>query len=357
MVRTSTELTAFACLGAILALAGCGELGEPGDEQSPDVEARTSALASDAFANPNGAARVVTVNGATIDQNNPFFQSLGTNGRACVSCHQPSAAMTITPPQIQSVFNATSGTDPLFRLNDGANGPNAPVATLDQKKAAYSLLLNKGLIRIGLPLPANRDFDVQIVLNPYASTGANPPQNTVIAPTATTELSFYRRPLLSANTRFIAAVMWDGREATVSAVPANPRDVDGSGIQAFQADAPVRTNMLTQANNATRGHAQGAVDLTAAQRASIVDFQMNLVVAQESDNIVGPLNQVGATGGPTALRTQQTFFGINDSHGGNPFGTAFNPSAMTMFAAWAGLSGSTVNDRRAAIAPGDGLLN
>jgi hypothetical protein len=71
----------------------------------------------------------VTVNGATIDQNNPFFQSLGTNGRACVNCHQPSAAMTITPPQIQAVFNATSGLDPLFRLNDGANGPNAPVAT------------------------------------------------------------------------------------------------------------------------------------------------------------------------------------------------------------------------------------
>ena len=122
-------------------------------------------------------------------------------------------------------------------------------------------MLSKGLIRIGLTLPANRDFDVKVVLNPYASTGANPPQNTAIAPTATPELSFYRRPLLSANTRFIAAVMWDGREATVSPVPANPRDVDDSGIQAFQADAPVRINMLTQANNATRGHAQGARDL------------------------------------------------------------------------------------------------
>ena len=354
MVRTSTELTAIKCLGVILALTGCGELG---DDQSPEVETRFSALASDAFTNPNGAARVVTVDGTAIDQNNPFFQSLGTNGRACVNCHQPSAAMTITPPQIQAVFNATSGTDPVFRLNDGANGPNAPVATLDQKRAAYSLLLSKGLIRIPLTLPANRDFDVQVVLNPYASAGANPPQNTVVAPTATPELSFYRRPLLSANTRFIAAVMWDGREATVSPVPANPKDVDGSGIQASQADAPVRTNMLTQANDATRGHAQGAVDLTAAQRAAIVDFQMNLVVAQESDNIVGPLNLAGATGGPTALRTQQTFFGINDSHGGNPFGTAFNPSAMTMFAAWAGLSGNTVNTRRASIARGEAIFN
>jgi hypothetical protein len=31
--------------------------------------------------------------------------------------------------------------------------------------------------------------------------------------------------------------------------------------------------MLTQSNNATRGHAQGARDLTAAERAAIVDFR------------------------------------------------------------------------------------
>ena len=53
----------------------------------------------------------------------------------------------------------------------------------------------------------------------------------------------------------------------------------------------------------------------------------------------------------------KTFFGINDSHGGNPFGTAFNPSAMTMFAAWAGLSGSTMNNRRASIARGEAIFN
>lgn len=351
MVRNRT---ATKCLGVILALTGCGELG---DDQSANVDTVTSALVGDPVSNPNGVAHVVTVDGTAIDQTNPFFQSLGTNGRACVNCHQPTAGMTITPPQIQAVFNATGGTDPLFRLNDGSVGPNAPVATLAQKQTAYSLLLSKGLIRIGLNLPANRDFDVQMVLNPYASAGANPPQNTVIAPTATTELSFYRRPLLSANTRFITAVMWDGREATVNPVPANPKDVDGSGIQASQANAPVRTNMLTQANDATRGHAQGAVDLTAAQQSAIVDFQMNLVVAQESDNIVGALNLAGATGGPQALRTQQTFFGINDSHGNNPFGTAFNPSAMTMYAGWAGLTGSTVNNRRASIARGEAIFN
>jgi hypothetical protein len=342
-------------LGRLLALPllalGCGEM------EDADVEGSEAAASGDAFTNPNGAARMVTVNGATIDENNPFFQSLGTNGRACVHCHQPSAGMTITPPQVQAVFNATQGLDPLFRLNDGANGPNAPVATVEQRRVAYSLVLSKGLIRIPLTLPANRDFDVKVVLDPYAGTGANPPVNTTIAPTASPTLSFYRRPLLSANTRFISAVMWDGREATVSPVPANPRDVDGSGIQASQADAPVRINMLTQANNATRGHAQGARDLTAAERASIVDFQMNLVVAQERDNVAGALNSGGATGGPQALRTLNSFFGINDSHGGNPFGTAFNPVAMTVFNAWAGLSGSAQNDRRASIARGQAIFN
>jgi cytochrome c peroxidase len=119
----------------------------------------------------------------------------------------------------------------------------------------------------------------------------------------------------------------------------------------------VRTNLLTQSNDATAGHAEGLTVLTAAQRASIVDFQMNLVVAQETDNVAGALNLAGATGGPQALRTQQTFFGINDSHGGNPFGTAFNKNSMTMFNAWAGLTGSAQNLRRASIARGQAIFN
>jgi len=31
-----------------------------------------------------------------IDLPNPFFQDLGTNGRGCVTCHQPGDAWTIT---------------------------------------------------------------------------------------------------------------------------------------------------------------------------------------------------------------------------------------------------------------------
>jgi hypothetical protein len=353
--RRAAVVAAFRLVGTALvlplALTGCGDL----DNSANETGTTDQPLTGDVFPNASGATRVVSVNGAAIDENNPFFQNIGVNGRRCVTCHQPSAAMTITPPQIQAVFNSSNGLDPLFRLNDGANGPNAPVATLAQRRTAYSLLLNKGLIRIALPLPATRDYDVKVVLDPYAGTGANPPVNQTIGATATPILSFYRRPLLSANTRFISAVMWDGREATVSPVP--PNQGAGDGVQAFELGAPVRTNMLTQANDATAGHAEGTTALTDAQRASIVDFQMNLVVAQETDTLAGALNLAGATGGPQALRTQQTFFGINDPVGGNPFGTAFNQNALTMFNAWAGLTGSAQNQRRAAIARGQQIFN
>jgi len=341
-----------ASLALPLLLAGCGALE---DVPAEEIETVQAALTGDSFPNATGATRIVTANGAAIDENNPFFQNLGANGRRCVTCHQPSAAMTITPPQIQQLFNATQGLDPLFRVNDGANGPLAKVGTFAERQQAYSLLLSKGLIRVGLTLPASRDFDVKIVLDPYAGTGANPPVNQTVAAGASPMLSFYRRPLLSANTRFISAVMWDGREATVSPIPPNANQ--GDGVQASEIGAPVRTNMLTQSNDATAGHAEGVNPLSATVRASIVDFQMNLVVAQERDNLAGVLNLSGATGGPQPLRTQPTFFGINDSHGGNPFGTAFNPNAMNIFNAWAGLSGSPQNDRRASIARGQAIFN
>lgn len=359
LFRSTTLRLAGAALAIPLAMGGCGTLE---DTQADDTEVATAALAGDAFTNPTGRHRMVTVNGQAINETGPFFQALGSNGRACVNCHQPSAAMGITPPQVQAVFNATQGLDPLFRLNDGANGPLAPVSTLAQRSAAYSLLRTKGLIRIPLNLPASRDFDVRIVLDPYAGTGANPPVNQTVPRNTSPILSVYRRPLLSANTRFISAVMWDGREATVNPVPSNltePAFPNNNppepwpGRQAFEPDAPVFINMLTQSNNATLGHAEGVNPVPPGLRDDMVRFQMNLVVAQEFDNAAGFLNQNGGNGGPIALRTQATFFGINDSHGGNPFGTAFNPNAMTLYNNWA----NNANARRASIARGQALFN
>src|SRR6266481_497440 len=104
------------------------------------------------FANPTGIAATFNIAGP-IDLDNPFFQKLGTNGRSCDTCHQASDGWTVTPPHIQARFDATRGTDPIFRLVDGANSPNADVSTVAAGRAAYSMLLTKGLIRIGIGIP------------------------------------------------------------------------------------------------------------------------------------------------------------------------------------------------------------
>src|SRR5919204_1918044 len=86
----------------------------PADANGPNMQS---------FPNPTGVLRTYTVNGA-IDFNNPFFQSLGTNGRSCASCHQPSDGWTITPAHVQARFEASGGEDPIFRTNDGSNSPD-----------------------------------------------------------------------------------------------------------------------------------------------------------------------------------------------------------------------------------------
>lgn len=75
------------------------------------------------FANPNGASETYSTTGGGVDLTGPFFQSLGTNGRSCATCHQPSDAMSVAAANVQQRFDATQGLDPIFRTNDG------PIAT------------------------------------------------------------------------------------------------------------------------------------------------------------------------------------------------------------------------------------
>ena len=87
------------------------------------------------FPDPTGAVRTVSTTGS-VDTTNPFFQSLGTNGRACISCHQPGDAWTVTPKHIRERFEASDGQDPIFRPVDGANCPSADVSTEEAREHA-----------------------------------------------------------------------------------------------------------------------------------------------------------------------------------------------------------------------------
>jgi hypothetical protein len=98
---------------------------------------------------PGGAIATFQPNGSTITAKNAFFQNLGTNGRTCFTCHEPQDGWSLSAQHAQDRFYADSN-DPLFRLVDGATCPSDDVSTYRQKRKAYSLLLGKGLIRIGL---------------------------------------------------------------------------------------------------------------------------------------------------------------------------------------------------------------
>jgi len=268
-------------------------------------------------ADATGVFTTVSAHGA-IDLDNEFFQDLGSNGRRCVSCHVPTSGWTITPHQLQTVFDATDGgafddglgLSAVFRTVDGSNAPNADVSTLAKRRKAYSQLLTKGVIRIGLPVPANAEFELVAVDDPYHFATAS-------------QLSLFRRPLPTTNLKFDSTVMWDGREV----VPGQT----------------VATELSTQANDATLTHAQGKA-ITQAQRDSIVNFETALATAQIVDRAAGDLRAAGAQGGPAAILAQPFHIGINDNFGDAVTGAAFNPVVFTLFDRWTSIGQGNDHD-------------
>jgi cytochrome c peroxidase len=288
-------------------------------------------------ADASGVTETYNLGAPTVTASSPFFQSLGANGRACVTCHEPRSGWGVSVASIQQRFAASNGDDPIFRVIDGATCDTDDVSTLQAKQIAYSLLLSKGLIRIFLPLPAAQlgsnppappDFQIVNVSDPYSCTdlGSSPPI-----------VSVYRRPLPAANLRFLTecpdgnpacaplAIMWDGREPSLA----------------------------SQAIDATLGHAQAPNPPTPDQVTRIVNFESQIYDAQQADNAAGRLDQGGADGGPQFLSQQDFFIGINDS-----LSPGFDNVVFTLYAAWEGLTGSSERDQaRAAIARGQRIFN
>jgi cytochrome c peroxidase len=274
-----------------------------------------------------------------IDRNGPFFQSLGTNGRSCSTCHDPQEAMSFTPVHASLLFAATRGKDPLFARVDGANCDDVAVGNL----AGHSLILRNGLIRIALPVPANSQFSISVVSDPYGCALRVDPTTHVLT------VSVYRRPLPATNLSFLSAVMFDGRE-TVAPLSSEATDA-----------ANLRTDLTQQASDATTGHAQAGAAPTPAQLEGIVDFELALYTAQAWDYRAGALQANGAYGGPLVLAAQAYYPGINDTLGQDPNGLPFDPTAITLYGAWvqSPQTGTSAGDRaaRAEIAAGERLFN
>ena len=284
----------------------------------------------------SGWLRTYTRSG-TIDKDNTFFQPIGTNGRSCASCHLQSAAWSMTPNEIRARFATTSGTDPLFRTNDGANAPNLDVSTIAARRVAYSMLLNRGVIRVGIGIPADAEFTLADVDDPYHYASA-------------AELSLFRRPLPSTNLAFLTGIMWDGRETQVPFLPPMHAGQDSDALNAA---------LVKQASDATIGHAQG-IDPTPEQLADIVAFESGLTTAQIRDDVAGLLNEGDAIGGPRILANQRFHVGINDTLGADPTGALFDQESMGLFGAWTNASDNGNPAKaaaREAIARGEALFN
>ena len=236
---------------------------------------------------PDASGTIETFSHQKIDKTNPFFASLGSNDRTCASCHDAADGWSITPAHLQQRFNDTQGTDPIFRTLDGANCPSDDVSTLAAATSAYSQLLNHGLIRMTLPVPANAEFSIIAINDPYQC-----PETTATQP------ALYRRPLPSTNLKFLNGIMWDGREP----------------------------DLKTQALDATLVHTQPASPPTDAQLQQIVNLESSLFTAQSVDSLAGSLTAQGANGGPAFLSTQPFSPGINSGPGLIPTRLACTPT-------------------------------
>jgi cytochrome c peroxidase len=272
-----------------------------------------TAPAAQSFLDATGIITTSSVNGP-IDTHGAFFQSLGTNGRSCATCHVASQAMGISAVGVQLRFLQTFGRDPLFAPVDGANCPNARQGSV----ADHSLVLEHGLIRIFLK-PAAAPFRITVVHDPYGCAITTDPTD------GQPVVSVYRRPLPTTNLGFLSTIMFDGRETK----------------QPLNAFASFKFNLAAdltqQAIDAVAIHFQGTQTPTADQLDDILGFELGLYTAQSYDYAAGSLQADGAIGGPGYLEnvlSQAYYPGINDSLGADPHALPFDASAMTLYSAW-----------------------
>ena len=282
------------------------------------------------YLDATGFIATYSTNG-NLDTQGAFFQSLGTNGRSCSTCHLPSQAMSFSAAGARERFLQTRGRDPLFAAIDGANCPDARPGDI----ASRSLLLQSGLIRVFLAMPSGQ-FSVQADHDPYRCA--------IDTSTGQPVVSFYRRPLPTTNLGFLSGVMFDGRESLI--YPLNSES-------SFQYN--LTTDLTTQALHATQTHAQASVDPTSDQLNDIVKFEMGLSSAQVWDFQAGYLGAYGAQGGPLAVALAQKNYypGINDSL--TP--SIFSPTIFTLYSSWLNQPRGLGSKARGDIAAGEQLFN
>jgi hypothetical protein len=237
-----------------------------------------------------GQLGVLNVSGQLETKGHPFFEPIGTNGRACVTCHQPSDGMSLSVRSIRERWTATGGRDPLFAAVDGMNCPNLQ---MDNPKS-HSLLLDRGLFRIALPWPPVRsdgtrvdpEFTLEVVRDP---SGCNmDPVHGLNGPNPT--ISVFRRPRPVANTKYTTHQNFgvgpfigkNGMPTATDPITGKPTSMN------LMSDARAAT-LAVQAEDAAKNHLQIAGKLSPAQIERITEFERQVYMAQVATTGAGSL--------------------------------------------------------------------
>ncbi len=311
--------------------------------------------------NAAGIQQTFQPGGTTATKQNAFFQSLGTNGRSCATCHQPPNGMSVSLANIVLRFAVSGGKDPLFAPIDGADCPNlvpsqntsgallggAKGTSVRSLIAAHSLILSRGVFRIFLPVPANPEYTISVVSDPtgcnLSSAYGTSSDPTTGAPTQI--ISVYRRPLISTNLAFVQATTGNTDPIDNAALPTDPFTGRAeSGMIMWDGREPT---LESQAINATLSHAQALNPPTDAQVQQMVAFEDGLYNAQIYDFFAGRLDANGATGGPVDL-----YGDLPAGAGGFPPPPTFNE-----YTAWGSVTGSGLSAaKKQSIARGQAIF-
>jgi hypothetical protein len=268
--RIRATVAAFALLGLVCVLA---------HELSPEPVGATSPAPTDRITNnrpapnPGGAAATFSTQGA-VDLTGEYFQAQGTNGRSCATCHIPEEAWGINPGTLQRLFNETDGEHPVFNELD-ANNPDVidGNSSAEERLAAYSMLLTRGVFRRGGAPRAERQWDLIAVDDPHGFANLN-------------RLVHWRRVMPTINFPVgSATINWDG----------------GNSI-----GTDVHAGLLNQAGRNISGAQAGPTPAPTPVVEDIVAFEESLFTAQLIVPGVGRLDSDGARRSPAVRKCSIT---------------------------------------------------
>ena len=243
------------------------------------------------FENTLGRLGVLNLSGPIETAGHPFFEPIGSNDRACVTCHQPANAMSVSVESIRERWRVTQGRDPIFAAIDGSNNPSLPQGDA----SSHSLLLNRGLFRVATAWPpagVTPEFSIEVARDP---TGVN--RDPVYGlHSASPTVSVFRRPRVAANLKYVTSP--DGL-FNVKLGVLMEKDPDTGLPSSMNIMADARAPSLSmQAHGAYRDHQAGKGPLPPAQLERILAFENQIYVAQVWDTRGGSLID---SDGPAAL--------------------------------------------------------